>query len=156
MRKTFVTLSAAAALLVCASVLAHEPAAKKIAKGTAIIWPASEVKWTPLEALPGAQVAALWGDIATGEHGALYKWPAGTTAPLHWHTNGEHGVIVSGTLALTPEGGAAKELSAGSYFSMAGGAKHVTACTAATDCVFFIHREGKFDVNMVGAAETKK
>ena len=155
MRKPLATLSAAAAMLVGASVLAHEPAAKKIPKGTATLWSASELKWTPLEALPGAQVATLWGDIATGEHGALYKWPAGTTVPLHWHTHGEHGVIVSGTLALTPEGGAAKELSAGSYFSMAGGAKHATACTAAAECVFFIHREGKFDALMVGAAEKK-
>jgi quercetin dioxygenase-like cupin family protein len=110
----------------------------------------------PMEGLPGAQQATLWGDIAKGEHGALYKWPAGTTAPLHWHTNGEHGVVVSGTLTLAPEGGSAKELPAESYVSMAGGTKHATTCTAAADCVFFIHREGKFDVNMVGAAETKK
>ena len=74
---------------------------------------------------------------------------------LHHHTHGDHGVVLEGTLALEPEGQARRTLARGSYFSMAGGVKHETACEAGADCVFFVHREGAFDAVMAGAATPK-
>lgn len=123
-----------------------------IPKDQAIMTPASQLQWKPMAGLPGAMQVALWGDIDKGEHGALYRWPAGTNAPLHWHTHGDHGVIVSGTLTLAKEGQAPVELPPGSFFSLGGGMKHATSCKAGADCVFFIHREGKFDATMVESA----
>jgi hypothetical protein len=60
---------------------------------------ADELKWAPMPGLEGAQQAMLWGDPTKEAHRIFYKWPAGTKAPLHSHTNGDRGVVVSGTLS---------------------------------------------------------
>lgn len=144
----------ALAFVAATAALAHEPAKTrtKMAKGTKTLWPAGDLRWSPMAGLPGGQQAPLWGDPAKGEHGILYKWPAGTDVPVHWHSHGDHGVIVSGTLTLAVDGAPPKELPAGSYFSLAGGMRHATGCKAGADCVFFVHREGVFDVQ--GLPET--
>lgn len=127
----------------------------RIQPGTRTLLAPSEVRWEPMPGLPGAQQSPLWGDPKSGEHGILYRWPAGILTPLHTHTHGEQAVVVSGTMTLAVAGAAAKSLPAGAYFSMSGGTRHVTGCTAAADCVFFLHREGPFDANMVeGVAAT--
>ena len=123
-------------------------AAERVAPGTKTLATPSEIKWEPFAVLPGGQQAPLWGNPKTGEHGILYRWPAGAATPLHTHSNSEHAVVLSGTLTLAVDGGAAKSLPAGSYFSMFGGTKHATTCAAGSDCVFFLHREGPFDVVM--------
>ena len=132
--------------------LAHEPARGKITKNTKTVWSAGDVKWAPMAGLPGAGEATLWGDPSKGEHGILYRWPAGANVPVHWHTHGDHGVVISGTMALAVDGAAPKDLPPGSYFSLAGGVRHATSCKPGADCVFFIHREGMFDVQGLPAA----
>lgn len=139
-------IAAAVALAAAAVLTAHEPARAKMAKGTKTLWAPGEVRWSPMAGLPGARQAALWGDPAKGEHGILYRWPAATDVPVHWHTNGDHGVVISGTMSLAVDGAPAKDLPAGSYFSLSGGMRHTTSCKSGTDCVFFVHREGLFDV----------
>ncbi len=130
-------------------VAASGDARNKIPAGQAILWPASQMKWEPFTPIPGASQARLWGDPNGTEHGVLYRWPAGSGAPLHWHTHGDHGVVVSGTVSFTTEGKAAVDLGPGSFFSFGGGVKHVTSCKAGADCLFFVHREGRFDATMV-------
>jgi quercetin dioxygenase-like cupin family protein len=129
---------------------------KRIAPVTAVLWGTSEIKWVPMPGgPPGAQQSALWGDPTAGEHGILYRWPAGTQVPVHTHSNGEHGSIVGGTLTLAVAGAPHKELPPGSYFSMAGGTPHATGCKAGADCVFLIHREGPFDAVMAPSSASK-
>jgi anti-sigma factor ChrR (cupin superfamily) len=130
--------------------LAAESQMPKVAGTT--IWATSDLKWVPMPGLEGAQQVPLWGDPTTGPHGIFYKWPAGTKVPLHTHTHADRGIVISGTLTLAPDGAAAKKLPAGSYFAMAGGTKHATACEPGAACVFFIEREGPFDVTMVEGA----
>ena len=108
-----------------------------------------------MEGLEGAKQAPLWGDPTKEMHGILYQWPAGTKVPLHTHTFGDRGVVISGTMTLAVEGGPAKRLPPGSYFAMAGGTKHETGCEEGAPCVFFIEREGLFDVKMVEAGAKK-
>lgn len=120
------------------------------------LMPASEMKWAPMPGLDGAQQVPLWGDPTKEAHRILYKWAAGTKAPLHTHTYGDRGLVVSGTLSLAVEGAPAKLLPPGSYFSLAGGVQHVTAVEGKEPCVFYIEREGAFDAHMVeGAAPAK-
>jgi len=140
---TVVVLIAAAAVAT-----AGTPDRPAIPKDQAQIWPASQMRWEPMPGIDGATQAPLWGHPSNGEYGALYRWPAGTTVPLHSHTHGDHGVIVSGTLVLATEGKPAVELGPGSYFSFGSGVRHTTACKAGADCLFVVHREGKFDVTM--------
>jgi anti-sigma factor ChrR (cupin superfamily) len=149
----------ASALMLAAGLMAvpfarAEP--KRIAKGTAVLWPSGEIKWVPMPGgPPGALQSPLWGDATAGEHGMLYKWPAGTQVPVHTHSNGEHGSVVAGTLSLAVNGAPHKELPPGSYFSMAGATPHATHCKAGADCVFLIHREGAFDAALVGPTASR-
>ena len=115
-----------------------------------------ELKWVPMPGLAGAQEAMLFGDPTKEAHRIFYKWAPGTKAPTHTHTAGDRGVVISGTLSLAVEGAPPKKLPAGSYFSMAGGTKHVTAVEGDAPCVFYVEREGPFDAVMVEEAAAKK
>ncbi len=117
------------------------------------LMPAADMKWVPMPGLEGAQQVALWGDSTKEAHRILYKWPAGTKAPLHTHTNGDRGVVTSGTLSLAVDGAPPKMLPSGSYFSLGAGVPHATAVEGNSACVFFIEREGPFDVHMVEASK---
>jgi quercetin dioxygenase-like cupin family protein len=98
----------------------------------------------------------VWGDPTKEGHRVFYKFPVGLKAPLHTHSFGDRGVILSGTLSLAVEGAPPKKLPPGSFFSLAGGTKHVTAVEGEEPCVFYIEREGPFDVVMASEAGAKK
>lgn len=139
--------------LVCALSTPVALAGQPVPKDTADLWPASQLKWEPMPGLPGAMQAPLWGHPQKGEHGVMYKWPAGTSVPLHWHSRADRAVVVAGTMLLAPEGKPAVELGPGSFFSFGGHVKHATSCKAGADCVFFLEREGTFDATMVEGAK---
>ena len=134
-----------------------EPAKTQATKITgATLMPTTEQKWVPMPGLEGATQCTLWGDPTKEAHRILYKWPAGTKAPLHTHTAGDRGIVVSGTLSLAVEGAPPKKLPPGSFFSLAAGTKHATAVEGDTACVFYIEREGAFDAVFVEEAGAKK
>ena len=147
------------ALLVCflvaAAALAQTEAkaksAPKSAGKKAIIWPAGDLKWTDMaDSPPGVKIADLWGNHTKGAYGAVIKFPAGFTAPLHTHTHDMRIVIVSGTFIHTPEGKPEVRLGPGSYLMQPGGYRHATGCDKASECVFFTESNGKFDLKPVG------
>lgn len=109
---------------------------------------AAQLKWVDVPDQKGVQEAVLWGDPAKGAHGAQNKFAAGTEMPLHTHTASMRGVILAGTLVITPEGGKAAELGPGSYFFEPGGMNHTTGCKAGADCVVYRHMSGSFDVKL--------
>ena len=141
-------------LLVSAQTEALKPQMQKITGK--VLLAVDELKWAPMPGIEGAQQAPVWGDPAKEAHRVFYKFPVGLKAPLHTHTYGDRGVIVSGTLSLAVEGAPPKKLPPGSYFSLAGGTKHVTAVEGDAPCVFYVEREGPFDVVMVQEAGAKK
>jgi quercetin dioxygenase-like cupin family protein len=116
----------------------------------------SEMKWMPLEGIEGAMQCAVFGDPTKEAHRVFFKFPVGMKAPLHTHTSGDRGVIVSGTLAIGLDGGTPKKLPPGSYFSMAAGTKHTTMVDGDQPCIFYIEREGAFDVVAVESAGAAK
>ncbi|HUR29439.1 MAG TPA: cupin domain-containing protein [Planctomycetota bacterium] len=132
----------------------EQPKPMKIT-GTTLM-PAADLKWVPMPGLEGATQCALWGDSTKEAHRIFYKWPAGTKAPLHTHTAGDRGVVVSGTLGLAVDGAAVKKLPPGSYFSLAAGTKHATSVEGDAACVFYIEREGPFDAVFVDEAGKKQ
>ena len=112
-----------------------------------VIWPAADMKWVDApNSPPGVQQVVLWGDPAKGRFGALTKLPAGFAAPLHWHSANLRMVVVSGTIIHGPEGKPEVTLTAGSYLVDPSGYKHTTACDKASECVFFMEGDGKFDL----------
>ena len=139
--------------LVGAQQLENKAAAKIMGKQLVA---AGELKWVPLPAIPGAEQAALVGDPAKEAHRAFFKYPVGLKSPLHTHSHGDRGVIVSGTLSLAVDGAPAKKLGPGSFFSLAAGVRHVTAVEGDQPCVFYMEREGPFDVVVVEEAGAKK
>ena len=153
-------LAFAASLALVSAVLAQEPAAKKATSGSKakagqpIPKPADDLKWTDLDptGAPGVKVADVWGDHTKGGFGAFFKLPAGLAVPLHTHTNAMKLVIVSGTYIQGPEGKPEFRLGPASYLMQPGGNyRHTTSCDKASDCVFFVESNGKFDLKIVDA-----
>jgi quercetin dioxygenase-like cupin family protein len=121
--------------------------AQEVKAGKAVVWPAAGLTWTDaVNAPPGVKQAVLWGDPATGAFGTMMKFPAGFTAALHWHTANLRMVVVSGTVIHGPEGKPEVRLTAGSFLAEPSGYKHTTACDKASECVFFMEGDGKFDL----------
>ena len=147
----------AAIPLLAAAQTATGGAAPKAAKimGHKLI-AAEELKWVPMPGMEGPMQAPVEGDPAKEAHRVFYKFPVGMKAGLHTHTSGDRGVIISGNLGLAVEGAPMKKLGPGSYFTMAGGTKHVTTVEGDTPCVFYVEREGPFDVVMAEDAAAKK
>ena len=89
----------------------------------------------------------LWGDHTKGAYGALFRFPAGYTTPVHTHTHDMRIVVVSGILLQIPEGERALRLPAGSYLLQPGGNyRHIAAADASSECVFFVESPGAFDL----------
>jgi anti-sigma factor ChrR (cupin superfamily) len=129
-------------------------AATAMAQTAPTMMPASEMKWMDLDpaGAPGVKISTVWGDHTKGAFGAFIKFPAGFAAPLHTHTNAAKIVIVSGTFVQAPEGKPEVRLGPGSYLLQPGVAyKHTTACDKASECLFFVQSEGKFDLMPVMA-----
>ena len=143
-------LVVAVCLLVAGGVLAQAKMSSKAAKP--VIWQSGDMKWMDLDpkGAPGVKIADLWGDHTKGAYGAITKFPAGFSAPLHTHTNTMRIVVISGTFIHTPEGKLESRLGPGSYLLQPGGNyRHSTACDKASECVFFIESSGKFDIKPV-------
>lgn len=148
LRVFVLSLFAAAALAQAADV--HKGAtAHKGSAAKPTIWPAADMKWVDApNSPPGVQQANLWGDSTKGRFGTLTKFPAGFSAPLHWHSTTLRMVVVSGTVIHGPEGKPEIRLGPGSYLVDPAGYRHTTACDKASECVFFMEGDGKFDIIM--------
>jgi len=138
-------LAVIGSFLVAGAAMAQSAGAKP-----AVVWPAADLKWTDMtDGPPGSKIVDLWGDHTKGAYGALIKFPAGFTAPLHTHTSDMRIVVVSGTFLHTPEGKPAVKLGPGSYLMQGGKTyRHTTACDNSSECVFFAESDGAFDIKM--------
>ena len=118
-----------------------------------VVLAAADLKWMDLDpaGAPGVKVADLWGDHRAGPFGAIFRLPAGFSAPLHTHTHDMKLVIVSGTYIQGPEGKPEFRLGPGSYLMQPGGEyRHTTKCDQSSECVFFVESNGAFDLLPVG------
>jgi quercetin dioxygenase-like cupin family protein len=150
------TLGCLAASLVAAAVLAQGTGANKpktthkSSAKTPVIWPAGDLKWTnATDAPPGVKQVTLWGDSTKGAFGGIYKFPPGFSAALHTHSHEVRIVTVSGTIIHGPEGKPEVRIPAGSYLLEPATYRHTTGCDKASECVFFMESNGKFDIKMV-------
>ena len=145
-------MRSAAALLFAATALGQAPGSAKVHAGVPakpVILPSADMKWVDAPNAPaGVKQVVLWGDPTKGRFGVMEKFPAGFSAPLHSHSATLRLVIVSGTVIHGPEGKPEVRLSAGSYLVDPAGYKHTTACDKASECVFFMESDGKFDIVM--------
>jgi quercetin dioxygenase-like cupin family protein len=145
-----VAVLVAAAALAQAGGAAKEKAAPKGGGKAPVIWPAGDLKWTDAPgAPPEVKQVTLWGDSTKGAYGAIQKFPAGFSAPLHTHSYDMRIVVVSGTFLHTPDGRPEVRLGPGSYLLQPANYRHSTGCDKVSECVFFLESPGKFDIKMV-------
>ena len=123
-------------------------AAGALAAEKGVVSAASDLKWTDTP-MKVAQQALLWGDPAKGAYGAFKKIPGGTALGMHTHANDQKAILISGTLEFNFDGEAKKELGAGSYVSIPGGAAHDATCKAGADCVYLEQSVGAADFKPV-------
>lgn len=100
--------------------------------------------------IPGVVAfATMDGDRNTGPHGTFVRIPAGQATPLHTHGSAYSAVIIQGNFENPIEGDDASNvvLTAGSFYHVPAGAKHVTRCAADSpvDCMSFFYQDVPFD-----------
>ena len=123
--------------------------------GSAVLIPASDLKWNDVPGFAGVKMAVMDGDPAKGPHHSMLKFAGGFSADLHHHSSDHYGTVLSGTLVLTVDGKENK-LPAGSHFSFKGKKPHATKCEAGADCVLSMDARGKWDVVATGAKPAAK
>ena len=96
----------------------------------------------------GVAFAALEGDRFAEAYQALVRLPAGTISPPHVKTANMYGVMLEGEMihyANPEDADAAKRMGPGSFYSIAAGTPHISACVSDTPCVAYLYQDGAFD-----------
>ena len=108
-------------------------------KSVAIDPNASDLTWGNCpEFMPeGCNIAVLHGDPATKNSDILFKVPANSDIPSHWHNSAERMVLVSGEMDVTYEGEETKSLKPG-YYAYGPPKKLHTAKCKTGPCILFI------------------
>jgi hypothetical protein len=121
---------------------ATNASAQKNMKKAPVLVAADDLKWVPLAGgPPGVMSALAWGDNTKGAYAGFTKFPAGFTAPLHYHTYATKIVVIKG--AYTYKG---KQYGPGSYLSIPGGDRHVSGGVPDSETIIYIEQPGKFDI----------
>lgn len=94
-------------------------------------------------------ISTIWGDPYSGPFAAFVKFPAGLSAPLHYHSSDAKLVVIKGAYVYTPEGGTKQRFGPGSFASYPGGDRHSTNGDENSETIFFIEQPGKFDLNVI-------
>ncbi len=99
---------------------------------------------------PAIAMAHAYGDRANGPHGSFGTFPADFITPFHVHSGSYRAVVIEGTMTNPFQGETAPpKMGPGSYWSVAAGAEHATACVSNTSCKFFFWADGPFDFTPV-------
>ena len=116
----------------------------------------AQLKWGPCPPfLPkGCAIAVLHGDPAKDNVDVLFKVPAKSTIPLHWHTSAERMVLVAGELHVTYDGQKPAVLRPGTYAYGPAKRPHKGYCASTTACILFIAFESPLDA--IPVESTKK
>ena len=140
------SIATAFAVTLAVTAFAPHAIAKDTKKGgTAVLIPASDLKWGDVAGFPGVKMAVTQGDPAKGANHFMIKFTPGFAAPLHHHSSDHYVNVLSGTVVLTVDGRDNK-LPAGSYFSFTGKKQHMTKCEAGSECLLAVDSRGKWDV----------
>ncbi|MDX1421000.1 MAG: cupin domain-containing protein [Rubricoccaceae bacterium] len=130
-------------LLLVFAVLGAVPAAAQ--PSDAVFTPYDALEW--VEIVPGVTFAATHGDMMAEAHGKLIRFDAGVSTPVHTHTNAYHGVVIQGRVTNPySDDEALREMGAGDYWYVPGGAPHRTACVSEEPCLFYTYGDAAWDV----------
>ena len=132
-----IVLPASAALLFAAT-LAHSDPIRLLSS--------DDYQW---ETTPeGVAFATLEGDRFAESYQALVRLPAGTISPPHVKTANMYGIMLQGEMIHYIDGDdpeAARRIGPGSFYGIARGTPHVSACVSETECIAYLYQDGPFD-----------
>lgn len=102
-----------------------------------------------LPAFPGDDTinfARAYGNRNGHAHGTFGRFPANFETPPHIHSHSYRAIVLSGEMTNPFEGeGNPPVLKPGSFWSVAAGSVHTTACVSDTPCEFFMYSDDGFD-----------
>lgn len=103
--------------------------------------------WGPCpEFMPeGCEIAVLHGDPSKTNVDILFKLPANTDIPNHWHNSPERMILLSGELQVTYEGENTQTLKQGNYAYGPAKKPHTGKCGNEGPCILFIGFENPLD-----------
>lgn len=103
--------------------------------------------WGPCpEFMPdGCEIAVLHGDPAKPNVDILFKLPANTDIPMHWHNSAERMVLLTGELMVTYQGEQVQTINQGNYAYGPAKKPHSGKCGDAGPCILFIGFEHPLD-----------
>ncbi|WP_034925380.1 cupin domain-containing protein [Gillisia sp. CAL575] len=119
-----------------------------ILENSVVINPSSsKIIWGPCpEFMPeGCEVAILHGDPTKKNADILFRLPANTDFPNHWHNSPERMVLLSGELEITYEGENTQTMKQGNYAYGPAKKPHYGKCGNAGPCLLFIALEDSLD-----------
>ena len=111
--------------------------------------PSTEIQWG--ESGLGPLVSPLIGNTMASEHVTYFRFPGGATLPMHTHEHGYTGIVVSGVMRhyVRGEEASARQLPAGSNWSMPGTVEHVSECLPGAECIAVMIQDGAFDLHYI-------
>ena len=96
----------------------------------------------------GVAFAALQGDRFAESYQALVRLPAGTVSPPHVKSANMYGIMLQGEMIhyiSDADPDAARRMGPGSFYSIASGTAHVSACVSDDPCIAYLYQDGAFD-----------
>ncbi|TBW29178.1 cupin domain-containing protein [Gramella sp. KN1008] len=132
-------------LLFCSLLYAQD--GKQTEKSVVIDHNSADLNWGGCpEFMPaGCNIAVLHGDPAKTNSDILFKVPANSDIPLHWHNSAERMILISGEMEVTYEGEDTRTLKEGSYAYGPAQKPHTAKCKDKGPCVLFIAFEDPVD-----------
>lgn len=98
------------------------------------------------EAFGPVQFADAFGSRETGPHGTYAIFPGGFETPDHIHSHGYRAVVLEGQMTNPFEGEETPPvMGPGSFWSVAAGEAHTTACVSEEACTFLMWGDQAFD-----------
>ena len=107
----------------------------------------ADLKWGPCPPFmpDGCAIAVLHGDPSKNNVDVLFKVPANSDIPNHWHNSPERMILLSGELEVTYEGEETRIMKVGTYAYGPSKKPHTARCGDGDPCIIFIAFEEPLD-----------
>ncbi len=99
-----------------------------------------------VEVMEPISFADAFGSRETGPHGTFGQFPANFETPVHTHSHAYHAIVLKGEMTNPfADEENPPVMGPGSYWSVAAGDAHSTACVSDVPCEFYMHAAKGFD-----------
>lgn len=117
----------------------------------------NKLEWEPLQVkglAPGAEIAVLRGDLATGASELVLRLPPNYLVRNHTHTSDETYVWIKGAFTLVAHDGTETRFDGPAYISFPGSAPpHALKCGSKEPCILYLRYSRPFDIEYPSGAK---